>query len=107
MAFSIITIPFYIWFVKKVLDYFKSLDSIVSALRIGVLAMISVYISALLFIISRGFLYYYIPIPMPFQLLLGFLAMYIGKDVRAVSSMQMERVWTDEQIDLEKKNMKD
>ena len=99
MAFSIITIPLYIWFVKKVLDYFKGLDSMASALKIGVVAMISVYISALLFVISRGFLYYYVPIPMPFQLLFGYLAMRFGKDVRIVATEHRERVWTDEKLD--------
>ena len=95
MAFSIITIPIYFWFFKKIFDFFNGKSSMGSALKVGVVGMLSVYSFAILYILLRGFAYMFIPIPMPFQLLLGYLSMQIGKDIRILAKEDAERVWTD------------
>ena len=67
-----------------------------SALKVGFVGMLSVYSMAILFILLRGFAYMFIPIPLPFQLLLGYLSMQIGKEIRLVAKKDAEQVWTDE-----------
>jgi hypothetical protein len=100
MSFSIITNPIYFWFYKKVFDYFKGMSSMRPALWVGVVGMLSVYSMAILFVLLRGFAYAFIPIPLPFQLLLGYFSMRIGKDIRAIAKEDAERVWTDERSEL-------
>ena len=100
---SIWTFVLYMIFAKFIADYFKGTQTMKTALIVGVLGMISALFPWILFALMLGG-GRYLPIPMPFTLLLGYLSMWIGKEIRSEAIKQSDQIWTSEPSESKQNN---